>query len=65
MDHKVSVEVPEDDKPEIIASVRKNPLTLDSYIVPVVFDKSAQCHRETKELKKEGKELDRRLVLAN
>lgn len=47
----MSVEVPEDDKPEVIASVRKNPLTLDSYIVPVVFDKSAQA----RELKEEGK----------
>ncbi len=56
MEHKVSVEVAEDDKPEMIASVRKIPLTLGSYIVPVVFDKSARC--PTKE-GDEGKEQAR------
>lgn len=48
MDHKVSVEVPEDDKPEVISSLRKNPLTLDSYIVPVVFEKADKV-KDTRE----------------
>ena len=47
MEHKVSVEVSEDDRPDDL--VKKNlqvPLTLDSYIVPVVFDKAAEREQD-------------------
>lgn len=45
MDRKASVEVPEDDKPDVITPLRKNRITLDSYIVPVVFEKSSQSRK--------------------
>lgn len=52
---KASVEVPEDDKPDVISSYGKR-ITLDSYIVPVVFEKSPQIHKEVeREREQEGK----------
>lgn len=44
MDCKISVEVPEDDQPVSPVPVRKK---LDSYIVPVVFDKSDVHYKGT------------------
>ena len=53
---KASVEVPDDDKPDVITSFRKNRITLDSYIVPVVFEKSPQIHKEvSREREQEGR----------
>ena len=49
MDHKVSLEVSEEDRPDLVADVRKNShvsLTLDTYIVPVVFDKSSEREQD-------------------
>lgn len=56
MECKVSIEVTEDDKPDgVVASMtllrKSSPvaLSLDSYTVPVVFDKSDQRQRERQE----------------
>jgi hypothetical protein len=45
MDRKASVEVPEDDKPDVITPLRKNRVALDSYIVPVVFEKPSPIRK--------------------
>ena len=49
MEHKISVEVAEDDRPDQADDVKKNPrapLTLDSYIVPVVFDRTSERQQQ-------------------
>lgn len=56
MDRKASVEVPEDDKPDVITPLRNNRITLDSYIVPVVFEKFSPNFKEGGQYGKEGRQ---------